>query len=298
MNFRPLIITFFVANCSNSSFEMDFKGNSSSSITDYQQGEQEVVETEDNTATFDENDETTQFEDERVAKIEVDALPNGDGITIGNGQNNEDEVEEEISAPIMITGHFLTSCQVFEQVISCSLNPDEMITEDDFDKIQVVDDNGDIIPNEELQFEIVIQNGQNLLQIVYPDAYVVTDVQETNLDIGEAAPAEQQEADIIDNRRCTIEILEMGLTANLNCSEEIPSFQHEFLTSFNAIYVKDTTYSGNPIVDADFTIIKSSDGTSLSFTGLNNVDGSLKLTFVTEAGEEEEFFSYQELRGE
>lgn len=288
MNLFVILVAFLLANCSTSNFEGRYEGSSSNAISDYQSDakkSEQIVGVK----------EKANNEEGRTARSDSDLLGGGDGVTIGNGQNSEEEIEEEISEPIMVTGHFLTSCQVSAEVVSCSIDPDFIITQADLARIILMDENGEIIPNADLEFETVTRDGENVLDIYYPEEYlvttVITDAEESQTEATqepEANPTEppQEEAVVIDNRRCAIEILETGISANLNCSEAVPWIM------YGGIRVGGDVNAGN------HSIVKSTDTRTITFTGLDNLQGSITLIFETQNGEESEIFTYQELRGE
>ena len=181
-----------------------------------------------------------------TAKLDPEIFAGSSGsVTIGNGQNSEEEVEEEISGPVMILGNYLTSCQVFAEKVSCSIDPDATMDETDFENIVLVDENDQEIPN--LRFELVNKNGVDVLEIHYPATHTVASVKETNAE-GSAeteVPTEPVGDIILENRRCTLEILEIGISAKLNCPQPVDWMM------YGAIKV------GGDINGPDYSVVKS-----------------------------------------
>ena len=87
------------------------------------------------------------------AEDNQDTLAGGDGITIGNGNSNEGEVDEEVSKPAIIIGSYLTCSIIDKNIVSCS--SETKLSEVDLEQIVLIDQNGNEISSDDIEINFV-----------------------------------------------------------------------------------------------------------------------------------------------
>ena len=92
-----------------------------------------------------------------------DALAGGDGITIGNGNSSEGEVDEEVAKPEIIIGSYLACSIVDKNIVSCS--SETKLSESDLEQIILIDQNGNEISSDDIEVNIV-EHGESFEMIL------------------------------------------------------------------------------------------------------------------------------------
>ena len=96
-----------------------------------------------------------QYQDKRdISKNDLDDINAGDGLTVGNGQNDSEEIEAEKN-PIEILGSFLASCRRLQSKIVCKIPDDSENAVQIIKNLVFVDSSGLLIPSSELKIKLV-----------------------------------------------------------------------------------------------------------------------------------------------
>ena len=144
-----LFSLIFIFSCSNDRGIINYESNSNRSVVHSEQG---TV----------------------IGGTKPEMLEGGSGVTIGNGNSNEDEVEDEISDPAMVIGAYL-SCSMLEgNKVSCQ--SEKVIGIEDLDKLILLDENNQEIPKETLDLKFNESQGLFELIITVPDDYKLKEI--------------------------------------------------------------------------------------------------------------------------
>ena len=151
MKFRSLILTFFllVLNCKRAT---TFHNN-----------------TNDKSDLFSEKpkNQGTNSSQIEISKGDLENIGAGDGLTVGNGQNESETIEE--NSPIEIFGTFLTTCKYYESRILCLIPSIPKNHQEFIDGLVFYDQSGMLIPGSELELETLYAEAVNktYLQVKY-----------------------------------------------------------------------------------------------------------------------------------
>ena len=99
---------------------------------------------------------------------ELDILRGGEGVTIGNGKTNEDEVEG------LIIGSYLTCSLPANNKFTCT--SEKYLSSVDLHQITILDANGDIISSDTLITEFTESNNLFAVNITVPEQYELNEV--------------------------------------------------------------------------------------------------------------------------
>ena len=125
--------------------------------------------------------------------VEMDSLPSGGGVTIGNGKSGSLEVEEA-SEPALILGSYSTCDITAANTVTCHSN--EQITMADIELLTLINEDGSEIPSTVFDAEIsMVDDGKYMLTIVVPDDYDLVDVLVSSSEEEEKSEAENKGKD-------------------------------------------------------------------------------------------------------
>ena len=172
---KPFVIFCLILNfigCSRGDFIAGYTANSSSE------------------SKVDDKNYATEDLSAHVDK-QPDSLSGGDGITIGNGQTNEAEIDEEISQPEIIIGSYLTCSIAKKNVVSCLAKTP--LSSSDLDQITFVDRSGNEIPKDSLS-ELTFTNNADSYEmtIIFPDNVDLHEIKESSRSVDESPTENEQ----------------------------------------------------------------------------------------------------------
>ena len=99
----------------------------------------------------------------------------GEGITIGNGNNNDEEIAEEVAEPGLIIGSYLTCIISAPNAVTC--RSEQAINFADLDSIAYIDENDNEIPRSAIDIRI---HGEFLVEITISNDYILKTIKNKN----------------------------------------------------------------------------------------------------------------------
>ena len=152
MNVLASVFLIFLLACSSRDFTgLNSKSSSqsaNSSATEHSAIKNNELE---NAQAKNITDAETEVPGDRVYKENSETESDFGGITIGNGQNDKDEIEDA-SEPILVIGSYLTCNIITSSEVVCTA--DNGMQNVDYQNIKLLDENLNEIPLEELDFVV------------------------------------------------------------------------------------------------------------------------------------------------
>ena len=128
------------------------------------------------------------------AEDSPETLAGGDGITIGNGNSNDGELDEEVAKPAIIIGSYLTCSIIEKNIVSCS--SETMLSESDLEQIILIDQNGNEISNDDIEINFV-DHGESFEMILTVSSDVeleeIKESPDSNIDESAGEPEPESE---------------------------------------------------------------------------------------------------------
>ena len=179
---KAYVITYFLiifTGCSS----RDFAGLSDSSSSKSEDSEA-VYQTEDLTA-------------ESSSGGVLDALSGGNGITIGNGQTNDAEIEDDNDAPeAVIIGGYLT-CQILDSQ-SASCTSETPLNADNLADLILINSLGDAVPEEDFDVEFLETEQAYEMLIIVSENHKLASILDAEI-VGSQSPEVDPEASRVES---------------------------------------------------------------------------------------------------
>ena len=129
----------------------------------------------------------TPSENNKYSEVDLDTLTAGEGVTIGNGQNDEEEVNKETNSE-----SFLLACiQKASNHFSCEVSKETSSLEDEIKNLKIYDRDGNIVPSDDVLFRVVESEGLVYLEIFIQSDAIVSSI--SNQEIPNANSKQQEE---------------------------------------------------------------------------------------------------------
>ena len=115
---------------------------------------------------------TSSATEKKTGEVDLDTITAGDGITVGNGQNDTEKVSKEAKG-----GSFLLACiQKYANHFSCEVSKNTVSLEDEIKNLKIYDKDGQLIPANDLLFRVIESEGLVYLEIFIQSDAVVTEI--------------------------------------------------------------------------------------------------------------------------
>ena len=188
---QMILICFILCECKRSSSFYNKSNKISDQIIDKKSSKQES--------------QAPNQEKRDISKNDLDNIGAGDGLTVGNGQNENEKIEDQ-NKPVEILGSFLTSCKNLKLKLICKISSPPSDVDHFIETLVFYDQSGNTIPSNELKIELKKVDSILEIHIEVPTEKTISQIVEKNtvekLDkIKNFITDWVSEADYIDNKQ-------------------------------------------------------------------------------------------------